>query len=356
MHYSEMAGKQRRNRRLLRRRAQRRASDSERLAGIKQGVGRSVAVAFGTQPRRRPRRGKRAGRRGGYKMCHHDAFHMSHLPLPRPVGPYTVIRTTTVITSTYKLMMFGPQFAHDKGGWTNIAAMGFVDDTKTPGDAANLYYWTFPQLKASGFEAAQVVPSAFSIQLMNPGALQTTSGIMYGGRLRTSWKVSENLTTTGTSLQNNFISYNNPRLMSAAKLAFRGVQCDLVPYNMSELANFTRAITRDDGTGAATADAPDNTGFAPAVVINTEGIKLQYLVCCEWRVRFDPTNPAQASHVQHQAAPESVWQHCLNSAEFFGNGMIDIADRVAETGNAISRVMDSGARVGRSAALLAELL
>ena len=353
-----MAGKQRRPRRLLRRRrrAQRRAPDSQRLAGIKQGVGRSVSVAFGTQPRRRARRSRRGPKRGGFKMCHHDAFHMSHLPLPRPIGPYTVIRTTTVITSDYDLMLLGPQYAADKGKWTNIAAAGFVDINKTPSDSDNQYYWTFQQLKASGFNAAQIAPAAFSIQLMNPNALQTTSGIVYGGRLRTSWKASENLTTIGTSLANNFVSYNNPRLMAAAKLAFRGVQCDLVPFNMNLLSDFTVAETRDDGTGAATATAPDNSGFAPMVVFNPSKIRLQYLVCCEWRVRFDPTNPAQASHVQHQAAPESSWQHCLNTAELLGNGVIDIADRVAETGEAVAKVMASGAGVARSARMLAEAL
>ena len=36
-------------------------------------------------------------------------------------------------------------------------------------------------------------------------------------------------------------------------------------------------------------------GFAPIVVCNPEGIELYLLVCCEWRVRFDPTNPTQAT-------------------------------------------------------------
>ena len=345
-----MAGRARRSKRLLRRRrAQRRAPDSQRLAGIKQGVGRSTVVAFGTQPRRRPRRARRGGtRRGGYKMCHHDAFHMSHLPLPRPVGPYTVIRTTVNITTTYKALLFGPQFDRQTDRWTNIAAMGFVDDTKTPADTGNMYYWAFNQLSATGFAGAQVTPSAFSIQMMNPGALQTTSGIIYAGRLRTNWKINENMSLAGTSLENNFISYNNPRLLAAAKLAFRGTQTDLVPFNMSDLANFTGVNNRSDGTATTTATSPENTGFAPFVVVNPSGIKLQFLVCCEWRVRFDPTNPAQASHVQHQAASESVWQHCLNMAEAMGNGVIDIADKVAETGLAAEKMMGAGAGVVRA--------
>lgn len=317
-----------------RRRARRQIPDSQQLAGIKQGVGRAVVRAFGATVARK-RRGKR-GRGMGYHPCHHDAFSMVHLPLPRPTGPYTVIRTTQLITSTSKLVVLGPVYDTDYARWTNILGYGTLVDGELS-TAKSVYRYVFDSMDNTTWAASQVAPAAFSVQLMNPNALQTTQGIVYGGRLRTAWKLNDHKSFTPQALANQFISYNMPRLMAAAKLAFRGTHTDAVPFNMSRLAEFTalERKTGGDTTVTGAAGTPDFSGFNPQFYWNPEGIKLQYLVCCEWRVRFDPTNPAQASHVQYQHADESIWMKALHAAEAMGNGVIDIADRVAQTGNAV---------------------
>lgn len=141
-----------RRRRVPRRRAQ--IPDSQQLAGIKQGVGRAVVRAFGGVVARRGR--KRGGRRGGmaYNCCHHDAFHMSHLPLPRPTGPYTVIRTTQLVTSNAPLMIFGPTWKQANSAWTNIMAYGCLDAAKKFEDANNTYIYTFDTLRQPSWNAA----------------------------------------------------------------------------------------------------------------------------------------------------------------------------------------------------------
>lgn len=321
-----------------RRRPQRRqrAPDNAALRGIKQGVGRAVAQAFGSAPLPRRRNRRRGGRKmAGYHPCMHDAFHQCHLPLPRPTGPYTVIRTTQLVSSTYKLVMFGPTFDRQDGRWTNACAYGVVDTTKPLKSSNNMYVWPFSTLGGASWQGAQVVPAAFSVQVMNPQSIQESTGIVYGGRLRTAYKWSENVDRKGDDLTNQFLSYNNPRLLAAAKLAFRGVQVDAVPFNMSELANFTPIKEESATAFAGNEKMYDNNGFAPIWFSNPSGIPLQYLVCCEWRVRFDPSNPAQASHVQHMHANENIWMRCMHAAEALGNGVVDIADRVAETGNAV---------------------
>lgn len=284
----------------------------------------------------------------GYHPCMHDAFHHAHLPLPRPTGPYTVIRTTQLVTSNDPLVLLGPQIDTATGLWSNITGWSIVDDTKPWSDANNSRRLAFDSMNNASWSAAQVTPAAFSAQIMNPGALQTTSGIVYAGRLRTAFKVRDRRGTTGKANAVQFISYNNPRLLAAAKLAFRGVQVDNVPFNMSELANFTEftAYSNDalEGLGATGADF---AGFAPQFIYNPQKIDLQLLVCCEWRVRFNPSNPAQASHIQHTHAPESFWMRCLHTAEAMGNGVIDIADRVAETGNAVFNASAGAYRAGR---------
>lgn len=343
------AAKRRQPRRIPRRRRQGATGDPAALRGIKQGVGRAVARAFGSLPGIRRKRGGRGRGKvmNGYSCCHHDAFHQSHLALPRPVGPYTVIRTTQLVTTGSGLVLLGPTFDRPKGVWTNHCAYVYNDFNKTASTSNNLKAYSFDSIKGSNWNGAQVVPAAYSVQLMNPEAIQQSKGIVYGGRIRTTYKMSENTGTTGVAIAQQFISYNNPRLMSAAKLAFRGVQVDAVPFNMSELANFTRIEEEVTGDFTGSTGMNDNVGFAPIFIYNPDGINLQYLICCEWRVRFDPSNPAQASHVLHQAAPESVWMQALHAAETVGNGVVDIADRVAETGNAVFGAMASTYRAGR---------
>lgn len=341
-----MARAPRRARPQRRRPQRRKIPDSQQLAGIKQGVGRSVVRAFGGVVARRGRR--RAGKRGmGYHPCAHDAFHMAHLPLPRPTGPYTVIRTTQLITSDAPLMILGPTWDSGKSEWTNLMCYGVLDQDKNLGDANNLYQYTFQNMKNASWDACQVCPSAFSVQLMNPNALQSTNGIVYGGRLRTSWKITDHAGDTGRTVANQFISYNMPRLLAAAKLAFRGTQTDGVPFNMSRLADFTQLHTTDPGSTAVGSGTWDYTGFNPQFYYNPNKINLQFLVCCEWRVRFDPSNPAQASHVQHTHANESIWMRALHAAEAAGNGVVDIADKVAQTGNALFGASASAYRAGR---------
>lgn len=328
-------------------RQQRVIPDSQQLAGIKQGVGKAVVRAFGGIVARRGRR--RGGKRAGMAAhpCCHDAFHMAHLPLPRPTGPYTVIRTTQLVKSKAPLMVFGPTWENSQGRWTSVLGYGALDETKKWNATANVYQYTFESMKNSSWEAAQVCPSAFSVQLMNPNPLQTTKGIVYAGRIRTAWKTVPHADDLPQATAQQFISYNMPRLMASAKLAFRGTQTDAVPFNMSRLADFTNLQTTDPGTTQIGNGIWDFSGFNPQFYYNPDGIDLQYLVCCEWRVRFDPSNPAQASHVQHNHAEESIWMRLLHAAEAAGNGVIDIADKVAQTGNAVFNASAGAYRAGR---------
>lgn len=311
----------------MRRRAGR--GDAAALRGIKQGVGRAVARAYGGVITQR------------YHPNCHDAFHHCHLPLPRAVGPYTVVRTTQHDKLNGKLMIFGPVYNPDKGRWTDLGCLEFGNDAATVGASGNVTAHQFHAIRGNNsWNGAQITPAAFSVQIMNPGALQQTEGIIYIGRIRTSLKLSDDLSTKVVDLANQLISYNNPRLCSAAKLAFRGVQIDLVPFNMSELANFT--ATSADSFTQYGANSPDPKGFAPAFVYNPGGLDLQFLYACEWRVRFDPSNPAQATHIHHPPATENAWAMAQRYAESIGNGVVDIADRVANTGMAVGRAFQVG--------------
>lgn len=339
------ARRQRLRKRALPRRGGR--GDAAALRGIKQGVGKSVVKAFG---------GTTVSNR--FHPCHMDAFHHFHLPLPRATGPYTVVRTTQLLEFSDPLGVFGPVWWPTASRWTDLAALLVKDTAKKLSDANNIGAVPYTMIRGNAsWEGAQITPAAYSIQVMNPEALQTTNGIVYIGRIRTALKLSDGREQTGITVANQLVSYNNPRLCSAAKLAFRGVQVDGVPFNMSELANFTDFVHPD--VTAITSTSPDPLGFGPIFVFNPEKIKLQVLICCEWRVRFDPSNPAQATHIHHPPASESVWAQAQHTAEAIGNGVVDIADKVANVGQAVYGAAGSmygamrGMRALRGAAQLA---
>ena len=50
-----------------------------------------------------------------------NAFHLSHLPLPRAVGPYTVVCTTAVVQTTDRLVVLGSTMTAPASG-SNVAA------------------------------------------------------------------------------------------------------------------------------------------------------------------------------------------------------------------------------------------
>jgi len=67
-------------------------------------------------------------------------------------------------------------------------------------------------------------------------------------------------------------------------------------------------------------------------------LDLDYLITIEWRVRFDISNPAVASHVNHGYTPDSTWSSLVKSASDKAHGMCDIVEKVANAGEAVAKV------------------
>jgi len=188
----------------------------------------------------------------------------------------------------------------------------------------------------AGWAQCQLVPAAFTIQVMNPAALATTgaSGIAYIGKLKTLPKLA-NSQRTYDGFSDEFVSYNYPRLCSGGKLALRGVVCSCVPYNMSDLADFQPMFTYGTGgnftwDGSGGLSGLEHCGFAPIVISKDAGMNLEVLVTVEWRVRFDPSNPAQASHKLYKPSSDAQWAKHL--AEETLRGTEDIAEFIADAG------------------------
>lgn len=283
-----------------------------------------------------------------------DAFDSSHVPLPRAVGDYTVIRTTEVFSGDNKFHLLGPvrNGPTTTGGpetWSNICALQSLASGSYPiNTPAGTQRKRFSAMTTASWADARLTPAAFTVKIMNPEALQTTSGIVYVGRAR------QMLNPGGSSRQwddiaNELVSYSSPELCAAGKLALRGVKIDAVPYDMNALADF-RPLSQD---GAAdftwSSDALYCDGFAPIFVYNPNNVDLQFMVCCEWRVRFDPSNPAYATHTYHQPSTAGYWDRVQRVGSALGNGVMDLAEKNASKlilGAAKNAVANYGRSVG----------
>lgn len=267
-----------------------------------------------------------------------DATLPNHLPLPRSVGPYTIVRTTQILNSNAATIFFN--FLASEAGpgafdvrWlaacgVELAAAGPINAPTAAG--------LIPMVGMDPLlEACTVSPAALTVQIMNPNPLQSTQGIAYIGRSSAQYEL-ENSTRTWDQLGQEFVQFMAPRLCSAGKLALRGVVVNSYPLDMSEVSEF-RGIRPFSDIGTPfdwTSQNVKPSGFAPIVCYNPNNIALQYLVTMEWRVRFDPSNPAAGSHAFHGTAPDSLWDAVTRDAVMAGHGVEDIAELVGLGGAA----------------------
>jgi hypothetical protein len=290
-----------------------------------------------------------------------DATHPAHLPLPRAIGEYAVARVTQVYSDFHQVQVFGTYRTSSalavgtSNPWTSVFVVrskGFDTAINSPaGDpAGNAHSQVFEMLADPGYTGATVVPSAFTVQVMNPNPLQTTAGIVYIGRLKTQ-PTLENSSRKWSTLADEFVSLQAPRLCSAGKLALRGVHVNAMPLNMTALSDFTTILPSVAGDFVWNGQSSNqslihNTGFSPIMVYNPQSVGLQFLVTMELRVRFDLGNPAASAHRQHTAAPDSVWNRALSAMSQAGHGAMDIVETVAQYGQAASTIANTARAVG----------
>jgi hypothetical protein len=335
-------------RRTIRKQKNKVTRDATLLRGIKQGVGMVTKTPFGkgkgirrTRPGKFALRNKLNSRKAA--LC---ALNNLHLPLPRAVGAYTVSKTTTIINTDKRQLLFGcfkgNRINYADPGWMDIVAVSYGAHTDYAINASgNGLFWKDKALASSGFGHARLVPSAITLQVMCPKNLQSADGIAYIGRTKQVLDLMGD-TRTWSELFTELVSFSAPRLCSAGKLALRGVKVDAIPYNMSQLSDFCpRAVTAADKVEPNTTTWNEGTfeanfeGFAPIFVHNPNAIELQYLVTVEWRTRFDPGNPAYSGHTYHPVATDSCWNETVKGMEEEGHGVFDIAEGVADFGDAV---------------------
>lgn len=343
-----MVARNQKVRRTIRKQKAKVVKDATLLRGIKQGVGMVVRKPFSNgkcrngKPGNRPRNMKAA-------LC---ALNNIHLPLPRAVGSYTVAKTTTIIDSDKEVMLFGcfkgNRADHTETTWVNIVAVGSNFAGEPINEANNAGLYPDLALGSSGFSECRLVPAAITVQVMCPKNLQSADGITYIGRTKQVLDLMGDVRTWRTLAQ-ELVSFSAPRLCSAGKLALRGVKVDAIPYNMSILADFSpRGIIAGtppstvpyDKTWSSTGTFDGQfEGFAPIFCYNKDSVQLQYLITVEWRVRFDPGNPAYAGHTYHPVASDTIWNDTIRGLEAEGHGVHDMAEGIADFGDATEKAL-----------------
>lgn len=258
------------------------------------------------------------------------------LGLPRAVAPYTVIRTSTIITANAGEMMIfcpfrrcGPN-VDNNDSWMNWCGVrqAAADNTLISGDAG-ITPLKMPLDGLGG--AAEVVPSALTVQVVNGDALQQAGGTYMMGRVNQPLHFGGNNTTTWAKFGEEFVSYYAPRMLAAGKLAIRGVKCSAYPIDMSEYSSF-KALTYSSATRWNADIMPG--ALTPIVLLPNQNTinGITAFVTIEWRVRFDPLNPATASHTHHPTLSDEAWDGLIRGMSAAGHGVEEVAEAGAEAG------------------------
>jgi hypothetical protein len=210
-----------------------------------------------------------------------------------------------------------------------------LDATKAFDDATNTVFVDSP-LGSLG-DASEIVPSKYTVQVMNAHSLNNAQGLFMMTR------VNQQLALGGTSgnwdeLAHNVVAYYSPRVLTGGKLALRGVVSSAYPLNMNEYAAFAPVIKQDEvTTGDKWATNINPGAMTPIVFLNEttgDGLSfpIEFLVTMEVRVRFSPLNPATASHSYHAPMGDSAWNDLIKCASSIGHGVMDIVETVADAG------------------------
>ena len=229
---------------------QKQTSRSNATNVLATGVGASVPKAFGSKS-------------GAGLQCW-DAKHPSHLALPRSVGPYTTIRATRRVAVTTEANIIGTFQSNTgilgQGDWIEDIMVSDVN-AANPINGTNNARSTTIDLGGLG-DAATLVPSALTVQIMCPTALQSASGIVYAGVMNTQAAIAGR-TDTWEEYMDKFVQFQNPRLLAASKLALRGVQISSYPLNMAEVSKFSPLAKTTDATFTYASGSPEPVGWAP---------------------------------------------------------------------------------------------
>lgn len=261
------------------------------------------------------------------------------LGLPRAVGPYSVIRTTTLHPSSSRFILFAPFMRQNEAreNWLPWAGVESVNAASEVNALNNTRPIVLPMTGL--LDACEVVPAAMTVQVMNPASLQQATGIFAMCRVNQQLDIG-GATETYEVLKNRCVGFYSPRMLTGGKLALRGVKCSSYPLDMNEYSHFNPV---DDLDSAFTWDSKNRRPAALAPIVfmsdSESSVNLEFMVTIEWRVRFDPGNPATASHVHHDTLSDAAWNDVVKTASACGHGVEELSEDAVVDGALMGAAM-----------------
>lgn len=274
-----------------------------------------------------------------------NAFSKSQLGLPRAVGDYcyitTIDNTTVKGSGADQLWCFCPwQYQYGdptQGG--NLGSQGLNMNNYFGWNSNNGGIGGIPvngiQLLSSkaigdAFQSGcEAVPASMSIRITCPTPLQTAKGQFFLGK----WNIACDPREYGTyqDIRDGFMSYGQPRPLTAAKLAMAGVQVNAMPRNMGECSDFLHCAAN---SGPAIADiTPYNfanlsspwTGLSPIFLVLESSVPadtaLNVQIAIKWRFRFPINNPAVKTHSYQNISADTTWNTAMKIASDMAHGV-----------------------------------
>jgi hypothetical protein len=225
--------------------------------------------------------------------------------------------------------MFAPFYDLNTERWFDWCGVEAVDSALSVSGPSNTNPINMPML---GLESAcEVVPAALTVQVMNPASLQNADGLYAMARVNQQLNVGGS-TVTYDNLAARVVSFYAPRILTGGKLALRGVKSNAYPLDMSEYSKFSPIVNIDDPFSWTSRQR--SSALSPIVFVqqNTTPRAIEFMVTIEWRVRFDPGNPATASHTHHDTLPDEIWNGVVKAASSVGPGVEELAEDAAAFG------------------------
>lgn len=171
---------------------------------------------------------------------------------------------------------------------------------------------------------------------MNPSSVQDAKGVFAMARVNQQLCLgSSPAGLTYEEMAARVISFYSPRMMTGGKLALRGVKCSSYPLDMGEYSNFSPIYKASGPFGWSNIVRP--SALAPIVFVqeNNPPQTLEFMITIEWRVRFDPGNPATASHTHHDTLGDDAWNTVVKAMSEVGSGVEELAEETATLGGAV---------------------
>jgi hypothetical protein len=312
--------------------------------------------------KQQPKKSKAKRRNGNGRtngLCCLDAFSKHNLGLPRAVGDYTYVTTIDNITiagaGREQLYVFTPFcFLPDGSQGLNFSSnFAYSSEGANPAGSTDLYIQNDPEtvirlynskaIADAMLAGVELVPAAYSVRITCPSPMQTAKGQFFLGK----WNIAADPREYDTykALADGFMSYGQPRPLTAARLAMRGVQCDAMPRNMSDCSQFLHAAPNSASGPTDIQPYPFSnatgtwSGFSPIFLVveesTTSDTTLNVQIAIKWRYRFSAVNPACKTHAYQPVVSDAIWNDVSGAASALGHGVKAIAEKGEEVGGDI---------------------